>query len=507
MRMFQRGKITMTQFENVLKWMGMSDEWFEGYKSLIYGVPSIYDGIKMVQREKITTDKFETILKWIGLSNEWFEGYRELIYDAPSISEAMKMYLRGKITEEQFEKVLKWAGIAREWFDGYKELIWYYPTVDDLIRFFVREAIPAVHGDIARRKLAEMPREMYEYGKKAGLPAEWVEAYWASHWVLPSTEQVYEMLWRGLTSPYTGQRMTIEDVATFLKEADIDPRWRENLIQIAYRLPGRVEARWGLEWGIWPLQKFEEFIRAEGVHPDWVGDVLAAEKANVFREHISAVASVLRRKFREGYLTSDEIRARLKKLGYPDDAIALILEASQEEYDFDWKEEMKKAYISAFEKDAISADELRRALINLGLTGDRVDQIIEIETLKKEKRPPPEETLERRLERLKQRRRALVDKLADLRTDLEDQNKLLDQEKRVWNERIEHQKYRIQIAPSPEAKAKEEAKLEMLNESMRLAILRRETRIRDLEESIRLLEARLEELDAEIRATEQALKK
>ena len=424
----------------------------------------------------------------------------------PSLEDALWMWHRGIISEEDVNQIGAWSGLDDKWIEAYKKHSWRIPGASDLIRFFVREAYPPVFGETARAKLVGFPDEFAELLEKVGFERVWAESYWAAHWVLPTTSQVYEMLWRGLPSPYTGATMTEEDVKTFLREADIDPRWRENLVQIAYKLPGRILARWGVEWGVWTPERMEEFLRAEGIHPDWIPDAIKAEKANIFREHISAVASVIKRKYREGYLTYEEANQRLEKLSYPEEARVLMLEAMEEEYDLDWKEDMKKAYISAYRDDKMTADELRAALLGLGIRGDRVDKIVEIETLKKEKRAPAPETLERRLESLRNRRRALMEKLMDLQSDLEDQKKLLEAELRVWEERIAIQEERVRMAPE-EKKPIEEKKLETLKRRMALAKLRREARIGDIQETIEMLSQRIDDLDAEIKALEQTLGK
>ena len=293
----------------------------------------------------------------------------------PSLEDALWMWHRGFITEEDVNQIGAWQGLDDKWIEAYKKHSWRIPGASDLIRFFVREAYPPVFGDIARAKLVGFPDEFAKLLEQVGFKRVWAESYWAAHWILPTTEQVYEMLWRGLPSPYTGDKMTVEDVVRFLREADIDPRWRENLVKIAYKLPGRILARWGVEWGVWPPERMEEFFRAEGIHPEWIPDAIRAEKANVFREHISAVASVIKRKYREGYLTYEEANQRLEKLSYPEEARVLMLEAMEEEYDLDWKEDMKKAYISAYRDDKMTADELRAALLGLGIRGDRVDTV------------------------------------------------------------------------------------------------------------------------------------
>jgi len=526
-QMLHRGKISPEQFENVLKWTGISNEWFDGYKEIIKRLPSFWEAVNMWRRGKIDEKDVRNLLKWMGYDDYWIDGYIALTQELPSLSEIADMRFRGGLDDSDLDEWLRWKGYPEKYREAFKKIIWYYPSVSDLIRFFVREAIPEVHKEIARAKLADMPKEMYEYAEKAGLPKEWAEAYWAAHWQLPSVEQVYEMLHRSkaatyspaseevipgksveispLTSPYTGQPMDEEDVDTFLREADIDPRWRENLRKISYKLPGRIEARWGLEWGIWDPATFKKFLLADGLSPEWVDAVYAAEKANIFREHINSVRSILVSKFQDGYLTEEELRNKLSKLGFPQEAITLIIWSAQERYDYDWKRDMAKAYIDAYEDGKISADDLRKALSGLGMVPDRIEHIIEMTTLKKEKAPPPPETLEKRLKTLEEREASLMRQLEDKRTDLEDLKKIYAAEMEIWRERIEEQKMRIQAAKTPEAKAKEEQELRILEARMEKTRVRYEARIADLEETIRMLEERLDEVRTEIQALRQAL--
>jgi len=415
------------------------------------------------------------------------------------------MLRKGLISEDLYKKALARQGIMAEFEEPYLENIWMYPPYQDMIKIFVREAYEKTWPEMFELKLQDYPKDFGKWMEMIGYKEEWAKRLWAAHWVLPSTGQVYEMLWRGLKSPYTGATMTEEDVRRFLKEADIDPRWRENLVEIAYKLPGRILARWGVEWGVWPVERMEEFLRADGIHPDWIPDALKAEKANIFREHISSVRSILVSKYQDGFISEEELKNRLQKLGYPDEAITYIVWSAQERYDYDWKKEMAKAYIDAYEDDKISADELRSALSGLGMVPDRIEHIIEITTLKKQKAPPPPETLEKRLRTLEEREASLMRQLEDKRTDLEDLKKLYEAEMAIYDERIEEQKMRIQVAKAPEAKAREEQELKILEARKEKARVRYEARISDLEETIRMLEDRLDEVRTEISALKQAL--
>lgn len=417
----------------------------------------------------------------------------------PPPPETAAWMLRKKIIDEKlYSKAIARSGYMKEFEKAYLENIWMYPPYQDMISIFVKEAYEKMYPEEFSRKLEGYPEDFGKWMEYIGYKEEWAKRLWAAHWILPSTGQVYEMLWRKLTSPYTGAPFTISDVQRFLKEADIDPRWRSNLVQIAYKLPGRIEARWGLEWGVWDEKKFVTFLEAEGIHPDWITDVLKAEKANIFREHINAVKSAIVRKVREGFLTFDTAKTMLKKIGYPDEAINLIIQAAQEDYELDWKTSLRDAYIKAYQQDKIDEAKLRELLTSIGIVPERVDKIIEGERYKKKVEKEEKETVELRLQRLKMRENEQILRVQDAQSDLDYAKSRLEAEKAIWEEKIKKLEYEISIETVEYKKKKKILDLEKMKKDYERAMIIAKNRVTEAEEKLKIEEAQLDAIRFEI---------
>ncbi|MCW1297051.1 MAG: protein bicaudal D-like protein, partial [Candidatus Parvarchaeota archaeon] len=417
----------------------------------------------------------------------------------PPNPETAAWMLRKKIIDEKlYSKAIARSGYMKEFEKAYIENIWMYPPYQDMIKIFVREAYEKTWPEEFTKKLEGYPSDFGKWMEYIGYKEEWAKRLWAAHWILPSTGQVYEMLWRKLTSPYTGAPFTISDVERFLKEADIDPRWRSNLVQIAYKLPGRIEARWGLEWGVWDEQKFVTFLEAEGIHPDWIPDTLKAEKANIFREHINAVKSAIVRKVKEGFLTFETAKAMLKKIGYPDEAINLIIQAAQEDYELDWKTSLRDAYINAYHQEKIDEAKLRELLTSIGIVPERVDKIIEGERYKKKVEKEEKETVELRLQRLKMRENEQILRVQDAQSDLDYAKSRLEAEKAIWEEKIKKLEYEISIETVEYRKKKKMLDLEKMRKDYDRAMIIAQNRVTEAEEKLKIEEAQLDAIRFEI---------
>ncbi|GAJ24837.1 unnamed protein product, partial [marine sediment metagenome] len=81
----------------------------------------------------------------------------------------------------------------------------------------------------------DYPDDLTEWGQKKGLSEDWTKRYWAAHWSLPSPQQGFEMLHRGIIDQ--------SELNMLLRALDIMPFWRDRLTQVAYRPLTRVDVR------------------------------------------------------------------------------------------------------------------------------------------------------------------------------------------------------------------------------------------------------------------------
>jgi hypothetical protein len=504
--MFYRGKLKEDDLKQILRWTGYDDKYIDAWIDMIKNrVPDIGTARQMFLRDKIKEDDLDKVLEYSGFFGKWKDAYKALIYEIPSETTLFRLWFKGLIKEEELDSMLRAKGYDSNTINWLKQDAWYYPSVQDLIRFFVREAIPAVHGELAKAKLAGLPKEFYEYGKKAGIPAEWVEAYWAAHWNLPSVEQVYEMFWRGLKSPYTGATMVRDDVVRFLAEQDIDPRWRDNLVELSYKLPGRIEARWALEWGIWDERRMEQFLRAGGLHPDWIPDVIAIEKKNVFREHYNAIMAAAKRAFQKGFMTKDQYLATIERLGYPKEVQELRAWEADLLFDIELKEDQMKYVIQQYRDGQIDEAQLRNMLSSIIVDPQKLEKVVQLEVALKQRRRVGKPTLEEQIAALERRRAELQRKLLDLDSDRAQLIKIRDAEMAIWQAKIAKQEELIQMAVKPEQKQKLQMDLEIMKRQMGRAKIYYENKLAELEETMNFIRQDIEAITSQIEAMRRAM--
>lgn len=180
-----------------------------------------------------------------------------------------------------------------------------FPGVDDTIRFAVREVYSPEQAQ-ALSLFEDVPKEFLNDARKAGLAAEDALKYWGAHWQLPSYTQGTEMFHRGI--------ITLETLEMLLRALDYAPVWRKRMINLAYRVIGRVDIR---------------RMYAEGVIPRKNLDDLPEEKP----EDRSKIPEIVWRYLDMGYNWKDACAlARWTDRHYPNPAIETALKEVNSAY-------------------------------------------------------------------------------------------------------------------------------------------------------------------------------
>jgi len=199
--------------------------------------PNVPSGQEVLRAAFIDPSRYEQVIKVLqenGLKNEdidllFVANY--MLYDEAHIR---SLFYRGVLTEAQANNRLSEQGFTPDRIEELKQGWPIIPGVQDLIMMQAKEAFEP--DQIAKFGLgAEAPTEIYEFTRKLGLPDEWTNRYWTSHWEHASYGQVMEMLHRGYIS--------IEDVYEWYRLVEIPPYWRELLTKIAYSPYTRVDVR------------------------------------------------------------------------------------------------------------------------------------------------------------------------------------------------------------------------------------------------------------------------
>ncbi len=184
-------------------------------------------------QEVSTTDMIADIAK-AGIHPSYAEKYFDGVLTKPNTQDIIAWQLRIDPNLEGLDDELRKTGIHPNYFGVYKTLAHPIPPINDLITMAVREAFTP---EIATRfgQYEGLPSEYVDAAAKKGLTKEWAERYWAAHWTLPSVQQGFGMLHRGIINQ--------ADLGLLMRALDIMPFWRGKLMQLSYKPLTRVDVR------------------------------------------------------------------------------------------------------------------------------------------------------------------------------------------------------------------------------------------------------------------------
>lgn len=213
---------------------GIRPEWFPILDRLRAKLVTTDELARMVIRAVITADDGRARAAAQGYSAADFDAIVAATGNPPGPHELLELWNRGIISESDVDRGLRQSDLKPEWYDAFKQLRFVMYTPSDLVRFMVREVFTP---EIAQQYgLAEdFPEQAVALALLIGMSPDLIRQYWMAHWELPSTEQGYRMLHRGVISD--------TDMDVLLRAKDVMPFWRDKVKEIAYLKPGRVDLR------------------------------------------------------------------------------------------------------------------------------------------------------------------------------------------------------------------------------------------------------------------------
>ncbi len=250
-----------------------------------------------------------------------------LVLDAqralPTPGQVQMMFLRGEIDLEKHDQLLASYGFTPENITLIKALYQLIPPPTDLIRMAVREAFSP---EIAEKfgQYEDYPAAFTEWAVKQGINEDWAKRYWAAHWDLPSPTMGFEMLHRGI--------IDTDEVKLLLRALDVMPFWREKLIQLSYNPITRVDVRRMYRLGVLTREQVAERYQQLGYNP------ADAELLTQFTERYEGgtseeddiqirylTRSVYEKAFNRGIIDRDDLKSRLIGMGFMEDDAELLV--------------------------------------------------------------------------------------------------------------------------------------------------------------------------------------
>lgn len=330
-----------------------------------YQVLAPGDAVTAYHRQEITRDAAVYALRQQGYSEQLANTLVDIGHTLPDLQLVMGMYLRGILDDDDTTRALFAMGFEPEWIVRLKESAFFIPPVADLVTMSVRE----VFNPQAVQSLtldAEFPERFAEEAAKQGVSREWAERYWAAHWTLPSAQQGFEMLHRGVIDE--------SQLAELLKALDLAPVWRDRVQAISYAPFTRVDIRRMHALGI--LSR-DDVVRA---HKEIGYDDEKAELLTQFVEQLNSgddaadettlrdlTRSQIVGFYEDGVFDESTARLLLQNAGLSATVAALFLAQSDLERERRDRREQQAVIIDSFKAGNLTFDEANDRLAALGL--------------------------------------------------------------------------------------------------------------------------------------------
>ena len=192
------------------------------------------DASNAMRRGFIDENEALTMIQRQGYSESLSRTVLDLTETFPQEQDLMRMWHRELVTEEQVDQALTSLNRGPAFVTATKEAAFPLPPIGDLILMAVREVFSP---EIAEKfgQFEDFPEAFEKEALRQGLTEEWAKRYWAAHWALPSPQQGFEMLHRGVVDE--------TELKQLLRALDVMPFWRDRLIKIAFTPFTRIDIR------------------------------------------------------------------------------------------------------------------------------------------------------------------------------------------------------------------------------------------------------------------------
>lgn len=287
------------------------------------GLLAVTDMTTLQQRGFATTEEVGETGYRAGLSPERIRQVFELTKTRLGTLDIVDYWRREIITDGQAFDQLRTLGWDDDTISLIQQAAFPPPGVQDLIRMAVREVFSPEIAE-AFGQFDEIPEPYLLWAKRIGLSEEWARNYWAAHWVLPSVQQGFEMLHRGVINE--------EEIERLFVALDIMPFWRPQIKAISFRPFTRVDVRRMFALGVLDETQVtrayldlgfdEEKAAAQTLFTvRWVESTRKVEKD---RERDLTKGDIIGL-FNDGLISSDLAKTHLEDMGFDEDEADLLI--------------------------------------------------------------------------------------------------------------------------------------------------------------------------------------
>ena len=377
--LFRRGVIDETSFYKHLSEIGWTAENRPLVKEIGWMIPN---AMLLVQGDLMQQKPTADILKDISIADinpEYAQSYLDAILTKPASQDIIAYELRRDPELSNVGRELKRIGIHDDYIPLYRELAYQIPPIADIITMAVREAFtPSIAAKFGQYE--DFPKPLETWAGKKGLSAEWAKRYWAAHWSLPSPQQGFEMLHRGVINR--------DELDMLLRALDVMPFWRERLTGIAFRRLTRVDIRRMYRVGVMTEKEvYEAYVELGYNERDsrrmsdfTVKQTLATQSKFTARDIINAYSKYI--------INRSEAQSLLIEVGVKSENISFIISTAEYKRAWALTEDRVAAIRTLYKKQVYTSDQARGELLKLDMPSERVDVLMNQWYIDEKDKPP-----------------------------------------------------------------------------------------------------------------------
>lgn len=366
--LFKRGAMTKPDFFMELGRIGWSRNDHEHIKNLSYIIPN---AMLQVQGDLFQGVTDVELLKDVSIADihpEYAQKYIDAVMTKPASQDVVAFQLRKDPELSELPKELKRIGIHPAYHSLYRELAYQIPPVADIITMAVREAFsPEIAAAFGQYE--DFPPEFAEWAGKKGLSKEWSERYWAAHWSLPSAQQGFQMLHRGV--------ITDAELHLLLRAADVMPFWRDKLIKIAYRPLTRVDVRRMYRVGVLDEKEVYESYLDQG-YADKNAERMAEFTVRQTLATLSKFTSGdIIKAFSSRMINRGEAMSLLRDIGIRSEDASYIISTAEYKRIWAFTDDQIAGIRNLYKRRIYDENQARDKLARLNLPSDQIDVLME----------------------------------------------------------------------------------------------------------------------------------
>jgi len=366
--LFRREVIDKSQYTYLMAQVGWDSEDSDLVSETAWTIPNAMLLVQAALLHNRPQDEILAAISKADIHPDYASDYLDAILTKPASGDIVAYSLRTDPNLSGLGKELERIGIHPDYTDIYKTLAYPIPPVADIITMAVREAFtPAIAARFGQYD--DFPADFEKFAGMKGLSPEWAKRYWAAHWSLPSVQQGYEMLHRGIIDE--------SDLNMLMKALDIMPFWRDKLLKMSYRRLTRVDVRRMYREGVLDEEEVYTSYLNQGYAPDnarRMSDFTVSQALSVLSKFSTAdiIKAYTTRKIDRG-----DTRTLLGMVGVRSEDMDFIISTADYKKEWALTDQKISAIKNLFKRRVYDANDARDKLSRLNLPSDQIDTYME----------------------------------------------------------------------------------------------------------------------------------